>query len=70
MASIGARTIRAVLSHCHTVLIDNGNETKWNFSPERVPDYFARDFAEAAQMILQGTSSATVEALSLSGGVS
>jgi D,D-heptose 1,7-bisphosphate phosphatase len=37
---------------CRTVLIDNGNETLWQFTPERMPDLFAADLAEAAAMIL------------------
>ena len=37
---------------CHTALVDNGNETLWQFSPERMPDIFASDLAEAASMIL------------------
>jgi D,D-heptose 1,7-bisphosphate phosphatase len=36
---------------CRTALIDNGNETVWQFSPERMPDVFAADLAEAAAMI-------------------
>ncbi len=37
---------------CRSALIDNGNETLWQFSPERMPDVFASDLAEAASMIL------------------
>jgi D-glycero-D-manno-heptose 1,7-bisphosphate phosphatase len=40
------------LAGCRTVLIDNGNETLWRFSPERLPDLFAADLSEAAAMIL------------------
>jgi HAD superfamily hydrolase (TIGR01662 family) len=36
---------------CKTVLLDNGNETEWQVSPERMPHYFARDLAEAANQI-------------------
>jgi D,D-heptose 1,7-bisphosphate phosphatase len=41
---------------CRTVLIDNGNETKWEFSPERLPDVFAADLDEAATAILSEVS--------------
>jgi D-glycero-D-manno-heptose 1,7-bisphosphate phosphatase len=37
---------------CRTVLIDNGNETEWQWSPQRVPNFFARDLADAAEKIL------------------
>ncbi len=37
---------------CRTVLIDNGNETEWDVSPEREPHYMAFDMAEAAQKIV------------------
>jgi D,D-heptose 1,7-bisphosphate phosphatase len=37
---------------CRTALIDNGNETLWHFSPDRMPDVFAADLADAATMIL------------------
>jgi histidinol-phosphate phosphatase family protein len=54
---------------CRTVLIDNGNETKWNFSPQRLPDYFARDFAEATRMILRSAGvGASLENTSVAGG--
>jgi HAD superfamily hydrolase (TIGR01662 family) len=38
---------------CRTVLLDNGNETEWQITPERVPDCIARNFAEAAQLVLR-----------------
>lgn len=38
---------------CQTVLIDNGNETEWELSPQRVPDYTAADLAQAAGIILE-----------------
>jgi len=37
---------------CKTVLIDNGNETEWVLTRERLPDHVARDLAEAASIIL------------------
>ena len=36
---------------CRTVLIDNGNETEWQLSPERSPHYMVADLAEAALVI-------------------
>jgi histidinol-phosphate phosphatase family protein len=37
---------------CRTVLLDNGNETLWEVTPERVPDHIARDLAHAASLVL------------------
>ncbi len=37
---------------CRTVLIDNGNETEWELTPARRPDYTAPDLSEAAACIL------------------
>ena len=36
---------------CHTVLIDNGNETEWLLTPARMPDLVAADLYSAAQQI-------------------
>jgi D-glycero-D-manno-heptose 1,7-bisphosphate phosphatase len=40
---------------CKSILIDNGNETEWDFtaSPERIPDYISKDFAAAGKYILR-----------------
>jgi phosphoglycolate phosphatase-like HAD superfamily hydrolase len=38
---------------CRTVLLDNGNETEWDVTPERVPDLVAHDFAELAALVLE-----------------
>jgi histidinol-phosphate phosphatase family protein len=37
---------------CRTVLLDNGNETEWELTTERVPHYVARNLAQAAARIL------------------
>jgi histidinol-phosphate phosphatase family protein len=37
---------------CRSVLIDNGNETLWDLSGQRRPDYTARDFGDAARHIV------------------
>ncbi len=37
---------------CRTVLIDNGNETEWIFSPRRLPHHVATDLEGAAQAIV------------------
>lgn len=37
---------------CHTVLIDNGNETEWQLSPWRTPDFVAKSINAAADFIL------------------
>jgi histidinol-phosphate phosphatase family protein len=36
---------------CRTVLIDNGNETEWEMSALRMPDFRAADLYEAAVLI-------------------
>lgn len=36
---------------CRTILIDNGNETEWQLSPERSPHYVVTDLTQAAQVI-------------------
>jgi len=38
---------------CRTVLIDNGNETEWEVTADRVPHYVARHLAQAAAFILE-----------------
>ena len=40
---------------CHTVLIDNGNETEWLDGPYRVPHYTTRYFKDAADYITTQT---------------
>lgn len=37
---------------CRTVLIDNGNETEWQLSPLRQPDYVAGNLEDAVKHIL------------------
>lgn len=37
---------------CHTILIDNGNETEWVLTPERIPEFTAKNFREAVSYIL------------------
>lgn len=37
---------------CQTILIDNGNETEWELSPQRRPDHIVGDLVAAAQAIL------------------
>lgn len=37
---------------CKTVLIDNGNETEWNVTADRSPEFKAKNLAEAARYIL------------------
>lgn len=37
---------------CRTVLLDNGNETEWQLTPERVPERVAHDLPEAAALVL------------------
>jgi D-glycero-D-manno-heptose 1,7-bisphosphate phosphatase len=39
-------------SGCNTILIDNGNETEWIYSRERIPNYIANHLKEAAEIVL------------------
>jgi D,D-heptose 1,7-bisphosphate phosphatase len=36
---------------CRTILIDNGNETEWHLSRQRLPHHIVADLTEAAQVI-------------------
>jgi D-glycero-D-manno-heptose 1,7-bisphosphate phosphatase len=37
---------------CRTILLDNGNETEWELSKERLPDCVVSDLRDAAALIL------------------
>lgn len=37
---------------CRAILIDNGNETEWYMTKERIPDFSAESFLEAVKFIL------------------
>jgi D,D-heptose 1,7-bisphosphate phosphatase len=37
---------------CRTILIDNGNETEWKLSPQRLPHHLVSDLDAAARVIL------------------
>jgi histidinol-phosphate phosphatase family protein len=39
-------------SGCQTILIDNGNETEWEYNDYRIPKYIAKNLKEAADLIL------------------
>jgi D-glycero-D-manno-heptose 1,7-bisphosphate phosphatase len=47
---------------CRSILIDNGNETEWLLSVERIPHACARDLYEAALLIVQGEQDAQMSA--------
>ena len=38
---------------CQTILIDNGNETEWQLTPERTPHFRCPDFAAAARVVCE-----------------
>lgn len=40
---------------CQSVLVGNGNETKWVLSAPRVPDYMAQDLDDAARFIMDAS---------------
>jgi D,D-heptose 1,7-bisphosphate phosphatase len=37
---------------CRTILVNNGNETEWQLSPQRLPHHLVSNLSEAAQIIL------------------
>jgi len=37
---------------CRTILIDNGNETEWQMSPQRTPDFVVGDLEAASRIII------------------
>ncbi|MGN6530597.1 MAG: D-glycero-alpha-D-manno-heptose-1,7-bisphosphate 7-phosphatase [Ginsengibacter sp.] len=43
-------------SDCKTILIDNGNETEWIWSRQRMPDYIAKHLKAAAEIIMLHSS--------------
>ncbi len=45
---------------CRTVLINNGNETEWELSPQRSPHYVVKDLLAAAQIIVNHSVSAAI----------
>lgn len=44
---------------CKTILLNNGNETEWTFSPYRVPHHVATNLTDAANIILSADTSDT-----------
>ncbi len=44
---------------CRAVLIDNGNETEWDYSPLREADHIVENIYDAARVIAQASASAT-----------
>jgi D,D-heptose 1,7-bisphosphate phosphatase len=45
---------------CRTILVDNGNETEWELSRERLPDCVVSDLRHAADCILRSRSAANL----------
>lgn len=43
-------------SGCRTLLLDNGNETEWQLTPQRLPHHIVNNFFQAAQIILALTA--------------
>lgn len=41
-----------ITAGCKTVLLLNGNETKWHFTDGRYPHYYAADLKEAAEIVV------------------
>ena len=39
---------------CQTILLDNGGETEWQLSRDRLPDHLAADLVEAARIVTCG----------------
>lgn len=51
---------------CKTILINNGNETEWELSPIRTPDFMVADLIKAAQVILSSHGNLADESYQLS----
>jgi D,D-heptose 1,7-bisphosphate phosphatase len=45
---------------CRTILLDNGNETEWELSRERLPDCVVSDLQDAADRILGSRAAANL----------
>lgn len=41
------------MAGCKTILIHNGNETEWEMTAERTPDYMAKNINEAVYYVLE-----------------
>ena len=54
---------------CRSVLIDNGNETEWEASPQRKPDHVVADMYEAARVIIEASAPAPQSASLTESGV-
>ena len=48
------------ISGCKTILIDNGGETEWKESPDRIPLFKAKNLKEACDFIIETESIAMV----------
>lgn len=44
------------LGGCHTILINNGNETEWQLSKSRSPNFVVNNLLEAAEIIISGVN--------------
>ena len=44
---------------CQTILIENGHETEWHLSRQRIPQHVVQNFAEAARLVLTLNTVAT-----------
>lgn len=40
---------------CRTILLDNGNETEWQLSRDRLPHHLVKDLGEAARVVVAMT---------------
>lgn len=45
------------IAGCRTILIDNGNETQWQLSKSRLPNYVVNNLLEAAEVIMSSDRS-------------
>lgn len=49
------------IAGCRTILIDNGNETQWQLSKLRLPNYVVNNLLEAAEVIMSSDRSECLE---------
>lgn len=52
---------------CRTILLDRGGETEWRLAPLRMPDFVARDLADAAAIVVGEPSGAATLSLEATG---
>jgi histidinol phosphatase-like enzyme len=55
-------------ANCRAILVDCGNETEWQLTPQRIPHYTVTDFDGAARIIVRHTRRQRVKHLAAAMG--